>query len=161
MLVNSDKEYAKENWPTLWKGIGQSFSNPTEEYGQRILLAIQREVLNLWLYIKEGECLGAVLTTGQHDVVSGNVSLLIYAIYSAETLTSEDIRKGFQVLVNYSQEIGAVALAFYTQNEKLTRFATRLGAMKETYITIPTVIGDKNVPDNETLQSALANYKCS
>ena len=145
MLVRLLPDQISDNWELIKHAIKESVPpthNESPEKINNIFESLLLESMACWASIKkreEGTYLeGILITTVLEDKFSKTRNLLVYCIYSF-TNQSTDLswEQGLCQLIKYGRSLKCDKLVGYTRNENLIRYAERIGADLDTFISIP------------------------
>ena len=139
MLVNVNKKYAEEKWDILWEGLKTSLPQTDDEYKQRVLSCVRKGSIHVWVFLRGDNIIGALLTTIQTNFIDMCGSLVIFAASSVLQLNAPEYEKGYATLHEFARKVGCVNISFYTNQEKLLRWAKRHKALTETHVVLPLI----------------------
>lgn len=129
-LIALDAATTMKMWPTINSAI--LFSLPplaqaVQWSEEKILAAINRGELTLWVYSEGPQILAVLSTTVTGDTITGTRAMLIYSAHSDGGLTTEDWRTIVSTLANAAHVAGFSKLVAYSDVQRVIDIVQELG----------------------------------
>jgi len=145
MLVRLLPDQISSNWELIKHAIKESvppIHGESPDKINNIFESLLLETMACWASIKqrpEGTIIeGVLITTILEDKFSRTKNLLVYCIYSfTNQSTDMSWEQGLCQLIRYGRKMGCDSIVGYTRNDNLVRYAERIGANIDTFISIP------------------------
>lgn len=145
MLVKLLPDQISDNWDLIKHAIKESVPPTHNESPEKLNNIFESLLLGnmvCWASVKKHEkgtlVEGILITTILEDRYSKTRNLLVYLIYSfANQSTDLSWEQGLCQLIKYGRSLNCDSLVGYSKNENIIRYAQRVGANLETFISIP------------------------
>lgn len=145
MLVRLLPDQVSDNWSLIKQAIEETLHPTYDESPEKTNNIFESLLLGsmvCWASMKKKDDVsyleGILITTVMEDKFSKTRNLLVYCIYSF-TNQSTDLswEQGLCQLIEFGRSLRCTKLVGYTRNKNIIKYAQRIGADLDTFISIP------------------------
>lgn len=131
MLIRLVPEEVNDRWDVLRPILRHSLS-PVVEAGQvtmeRILVAVLKEALDVWmLYGAGGKASGVITTAMSEDGITGERTMLVYSFNLYHKVGRGVYEAAVETLRRWAESKDCQWVSWYTENESMERLGRFLG----------------------------------
>lgn len=130
LLIKLSPEQVSNSWDDIKEAIKEALP-PTEESSpetlSRALNLILSDQMHCWGIYENGKLKGLMTTVPVVEGLAGVKKLLIYSLYSYETLSIKSYFAGLAKLREFAKSIGCSGIVAYSRNEVIERIVKILG----------------------------------
>lgn len=150
MWMQLPKEKVLEKWEKdIWPAIALSVAAQPDNQiaSDMIKKAIEQERLITFVYELEEKIHAILMTTIIVQAIVENATLLVYAGFVAPDGPKQLWLEGYDGLSRVARKLGCHTISLFTRNKMITQWASKQGALIESFVTIPLMPekGEMNV----------------
>lgn len=139
MFIKLDAKAISNLWPTIRQGILETIPPPGARATADAVANMLHKMLNgdidVWVSCEKDKLNFCCITTEVADSGTGQMSTLIYALFSlkgfGEEISEDEYREGFSILAQRARSLGHTSVWAITDSPHVAKLAQNFGANTE------------------------------